>query len=146
MNMLAYRLAMKSSFIFLIILLALPARAHAKTITADELHSDLRSALSLASETELFIDQIESGRLLPHFRLGHADNLLEEAQRQAKELRESHVAEDEKNLLALCSEQLDLLARELQSVGGGSVKERIAETREQVDTIRKTLLAAGACR
>jgi hypothetical protein len=67
-------------FVGLVIVLALTSCATA-AIMDYQLHSDLHSALSLASETELFIQQIESGHLLAHFQAAHADYLRSEAAR-----------------------------------------------------------------
>jgi hypothetical protein len=50
---------MKRSVLSLIAVLVFVSCARAKTITADELRSHLLSALSLASETDLFIGQID---------------------------------------------------------------------------------------
>ncbi len=72
---------MKRSVLSLIAVLVFVSAASAKTKTAQELRSHLLAALSLASETELFIGQIEEGRILQQFRMGHADYLRQEARR-----------------------------------------------------------------
>lgn len=136
---------MRSSHFALLSVLALTSCAPAKTRTNDELRSDLRSALSLASETDLFIVQIESGRLVASFRRGHADHLREEAQRQAKEALESRKGSDAVTF-ALCAEQLGLLSDELKAIRIAGDRETLSKSRQRVEIIRKTLIDAGAGR
>jgi hypothetical protein len=132
---------MTRSIVF-VSMLALASTAHVKTISAEELRPDFRSALSLASETELLIDQIEGGRRLAPVRKGHADYLREEAHRQATELPDGR---SDDGSAPLCAEQLDRLAAELKPIRTQS-GETIGEARAQVEAIRKTLAAAGAGR
>jgi hypothetical protein len=54
----------------------------------------LISAISLASETELFIDQLLEGRATPTFAQGHLDYLRHEATRAADALQEAHAGEE----------------------------------------------------
>ena len=49
----------------------------------EELHSDFLAAISLASETELFIDQLQEGRGTLTFAEGHLAYLHKEAVRSA---------------------------------------------------------------
>ncbi len=138
--------AMKRSVLSFIAVLTLVSCASAKTISAEELHSDLLSALSLASETGLFIAQIENGHLLPQFRAGHADYLRHEAGRQAKQLRESRTDSGDAKTPAQGAEQLELLARVLTSIRAQTRDEKLVEARQGVAAIRRTLSASGAGR
>jgi hypothetical protein len=70
---------MKFWSVFSVVTLALVFTAQAKKLSNEELRSDFQSALSLASKTELFIGQIEKGRLLAQFQAGHADYLRDAA-------------------------------------------------------------------
>jgi hypothetical protein len=45
--------------------LSLASCSRPKTISREALHSDLLAAISLASETELFINQMQEGRFTP---------------------------------------------------------------------------------
>jgi len=130
----------------LIALLALTSCAGTETKSASELHSDLRSALSLASETNLLIAQIEAGRLLPHFQREHANYLRKEALRQAKEVRDSGNGATDSNKVALCAEQLDILSRELGSIATSSDRDTLVKADNEVENIRKKLINVGAGR
>jgi hypothetical protein len=124
------------------LLTSLVACSPTKTVTADDLRSDLRLALSLASETELFIGQIESGRLAQEFRRGHADYLRDEAQRQARDLRKSRTESGDTRLPSLCATQLDLLARVLEEIREQSGDGRLRDEESRVETIKQTITAA----
>jgi hypothetical protein len=132
-------------FVGLVIVLALTSCATAATME-NELRSDLHSALSLASETELFIQQIESGHLLAHFQAAHADYLRSEAQREAKEARDSEGKAQNPIGFDLCAKQLESLSRELRLIGINGDPKTVAESKRRVEIIRKTLIAAGANR
>ncbi len=86
MNTLSLRTLMGRILLSLLSVVGLVLCAPAKTVTADEMRSHLLSALSLTSETELFIGQIESARVPSQFQVGHAEYLRDEAERDAKEL------------------------------------------------------------
>jgi hypothetical protein len=144
MNRFVFPRVMRRPFFLVIGALVLTSSAGAKSATTDELRSDLRSAISLASETDLFIGQIESSRLLPEFRMAHADYLRGEARRQAGEARKSSEKSSDAETFNLCAGQLEQLARELASIETSSDKETLDEARQQVATIRKTLLTAKA--
>jgi hypothetical protein len=60
-----------------------------KTMTADDLRSDILSAISLASETQMFIQQMQNDRGTWPFDVGHLDYLRDEAIRSAKELHDA---------------------------------------------------------
>jgi hypothetical protein len=136
---------MKLLLVSSIITLALVCCAQAKTISNEELRSDLRLALSLASETELFIGQVENGHLLPEFQAGHADYLRDAAMRQASELRESSPESGDTKIVSTCAEQLELLARELALIRTISRDdESLPEARKLVEAIKVSIVAARA--
>jgi hypothetical protein len=114
-----------------------------KTITRGELRSDLFSALSLASQTELFINQIEGDRITRQFRSGHADYLHDDALRQAKDLRKSRTDSDTAKTVGLSAGQLDDLARELTLIRVRNENEMLPGVRQRVETIRKALKDAA---
>jgi hypothetical protein len=64
-----------------------------KTISRDELRSDLLAAISLASETQLFINQLQGERVTPAFANGHLGYLSTEASRLDAELRQAKTDE-----------------------------------------------------
>jgi hypothetical protein len=135
---------MKLWLIFSGVIVALVSCAQAKNITKEDLHSDLLSAISLASETELFIDQIENNRLRPQFRAGHADYLREQAQQQARELRKSTADSGGARIAAFCADQLESLARELALVRARSSDQSLQEIRKRVAAIKNSLSGAKA--
>jgi hypothetical protein len=135
---------MKRSVCCLIAVLVFVSCALAKTITADELRSHLLSALSLASETDMFIGQIEEARVLQQFRVGHADYLREEARRQAQELRESRSDSEDTKTPALCADQLEHLIHELTLIRVPNHDETLPGARQRVQAIREALRAAGS--
>lgn len=137
---------MRRSVLSLTAVLVFVSYLPAKTLTAHELRSDLLSAISLASETELFIGQIQSDRLLAQFQTGHADYLRDEASQQAKELRESTIEGGDSGLPIRYAEQLEALAQVLGAVRERNDGETLAEARERVEAIRKVFVAWGAGR
>jgi hypothetical protein len=69
--------------------LILVSCSHTKTISREERRSDLLAAISLASETELFIDQLQEGRVTQTFAEVHIAYLHREASRSADRLRQA---------------------------------------------------------
>ena len=130
----------------LIALLALTSCTATKTETDADIRSDLRSALSLALETNLFIRQIDGGRVLAQFQAAHAGYLSEEARRQLKKVRESEKGTKEAGKSALCTEQLEMLSGELELIGTRTDHGTLAEAERQVEIISKKLIDAGAGR
>jgi hypothetical protein len=139
----AFSRVMRCPFFVVIGALVLTSCAGSKSAMADDLRSDLRSAISLASETDLFMGQIKSGRLLPEFRIAHADYLRGEARRQAREARNSGEKSNDAKTFDYCAEQLEQLARELASIRTPSGDKTLAEARLQVEAIREALLKAA---
>jgi hypothetical protein len=116
----------------------------AKAKTPDEVHSDLLSSLSLLSETELLVEQVESGRVSSTFRVAHADYLREESLRNTKELHKSAGPQGNNRAADNIANQLELLAHELERLSVPLRKETFSDIREQLQTIRKSLLVAEA--
>ena len=133
--------AIRHSLCF-ITLLPFVACMPTKTITRDELRSDLLSALSLASQTELFINQIEQDRVTRQFQSTHADYLQDEALRQAKHLRESRAGSGDATTVGLSAGQLDHLAGELALISVRKEKERLPGIAQRVEAIRNALAEA----
>lgn len=68
--------------------------ARHKIISAEELHSKLAAAISLAAETEAFLEIVRQGRTTPAFAQGHLQYLAAEANRSLKDFHESVPAPD----------------------------------------------------
>lgn len=87
-----------------------------KTIDADELRSDLSAAISLASETETFIDYVAQHRATGNYATGQIAYLAETARQDAKELHEAVPAPSIAEKFPVCRQQLDALAYQLASL------------------------------
>jgi hypothetical protein len=124
----------------LFVSLALVSCSRPKTISRDELRSDLLAAVSLASETELFIEQLQEGRATPAFAASHLDYLHKEASRSTDELRQAHADERMAGALENDHAQLDSLAMMLADLKEKSVdKESLSAARQQAAKIRMIL-------
>ena len=60
--------------------------SQSKTLTAEDLKSELASAVSLASETQMFVEQWQKDRLTASFIKTHLDYLQQEARNSIKQL------------------------------------------------------------
>lgn len=87
-----------------------------KTVGPDDLRSDLTSAISLASETETFINYVSQQRATSNFAEGHLAYLAETARQSAKELHESTPVHSIVQQFADAQKQLDALAFQLATL------------------------------
>ncbi len=87
-----------------------------KTVGPDDLRSDLTSAISLASETETFINYVSQQRATFDFAEGHLAYLSESARQSAKELHESTPVHSIVQQFADAQKQLDALAFQLATL------------------------------
>ena len=69
-----------------LLLLVCTGCSRKKTLTSDDLKSQLTRAISFASEEEMFVDYIRAGRATSNFAEQHATYLDAEIQRSADEL------------------------------------------------------------
>src|SRR5437764_3858561 len=106
------RNAAKTLSLFLILLLA-AACSQKKTITKEQLRSQLTSAASLAAEAETFIDYVRQNRLTRNYAEGHMEYLADEVKRSAKELREETPGPGTQSTFREYLAQLDSLYNEL---------------------------------
>jgi uncharacterized coiled-coil protein SlyX len=121
-------------------ILVLSACSRDKTLTTDELRSDLISAKSLAAETEMFLDYVRQNRATKYFAQAHIQYLIEEVERSRKELNESSAVQGEEDPLQKLRTQLDTLTAELRNIRG-SLKDQaaLATAKEHVARIRQAL-------
>src|SRR5205814_683635 len=98
---------------FLMMILLSVSCSRPRTMTADDLRSEIVSAISLASETQMFIQQMQNDRGTRPFDVGHLDYLRGEAVRSAKEVHDAQPDSGIGQKVNTCRGQLDLLAREL---------------------------------
>ncbi|MGH9574012.1 MAG: hypothetical protein ACRD40_10850 [Candidatus Acidiferrales bacterium] len=129
--------------IIILSLLTVASCANAKNLTSKDLSSEVLSAISLASETEMFVGQIQQGRLTQEFQYGYAGYLRDEAEREAKDLRTSTPQPAQMQAVRNCIAQLDLLARELDLIKRTD-KTRLPAIQKRVQTIVQSLSAVKA--
>ncbi len=94
-------------------LTALTSCSRQKTMSRDELQSNLRSAESLAAETSTFIDYVRQNRATDQYAKGHAEYLLSAVGRIATELHQARPPADGAPEFAQGRTQVDALAAEL---------------------------------
>jgi hypothetical protein len=114
-----------------------------KTISRNDLRSNLLTAISLASETELFIGQLQRGRIAPVFAEGHLAYLGKEVSRLADELCQARADEATAAALETLRSQLDSLGSTLSDLKEKSGdRERLSVGRQQTVGIRMMLAQA----
>src|SRR5437763_8968639 len=123
------------------LILVLCACSRHKTLTKDELRSELISAKSLATETEIFLDYVRQNRATKPYAQGHIAYLTQEIERSREEVQESSPAQGEEDAIQKSRAQLDALTAELHSICGrlddaaalAIVKEHIVRIRQALD-------------
>src|ERR1051326_9126914 len=99
-------------------IVALCACSRQKTLSKDELRSQLTSAKSLTAETEMFLDYLRQHRPTKPFARGHVEYLTEEAERAGKELQGSSPAPGEEAAVQNVRAQFAALSAELHAIRG----------------------------
>jgi hypothetical protein len=128
-------------------ILALSACSRHKTLTRDELRSQIFSAKSLAAETEIFVDYVRQKRATKHYAQGHLEYLAEQVENSRQELHQSSPVQGEEDAFQKLSAQFDALHAELHIVGGklddvnalATAKEHIARIRQTLDEANSTI-------
>jgi hypothetical protein len=134
------RVSRRKPILILLICLILASCSRPKTVPRKELRSDLISAISLASETELFLGQLLEGRATPLFAQGHLEYLHQEATRAADALEEAHAGEGMAAQLESCRTQMAALALLLAGLQNRTeAGDRLSDDRQQARTIRLIL-------
>ena len=143
MSLMLGRVSRRKHILILLICLVLASCSRSKTVSRQELRSDLVAAVSLASETELFIGQLLEGRATPAFARGHLDYLRQEATRAADALREAHAGEGMSGQLESCRAQMAALAL-LLAGHRAEATDKLSDDRQQARRIRLVLEQANA--
>jgi hypothetical protein len=129
-----------TSFLVLFFVLASVSCSRSKTISRAELRSDVLGAISLASETELFTNQLQEGRVTAAFAKGHFEYSFKEATRSANELRQGYADSRIAGALENCHAQLESLATLLGDLKEKPFdKERLSAASQQAARIRMIL-------
>ena len=111
-----------------------------KTLTPDDLKSQLTRAISFASEEEMFVDYIRAGRATSNFAEQHAAYLDAEIQRSADELAKAVPQPGTQSALQRCRIQLNQLREELWKVRiHREDKTALSATKARVEEIRRDL-------
>jgi len=111
-----------------------------KTLTSDELKSQLTRAISFASEEEMFVDYIRAGRATSNFAEQHAAYLDAEIQRSADELAKAVPQSGTQAALQRCRIQLNQLREELWKVRmQREDKNALSASEARVEEIRRDL-------
>ena len=140
MSLMLGRVSRRKHILILLICLVLASCSRSKTVSRQELRSDLVAAVSLASETELFIGQLLEGRATPAFARGHLDYLRQEATRAADTLREAHAGEGMAGQLESCRAQMAALALLLAGLENrAEATDKLSDDRQQARRIRLVL-------
>jgi hypothetical protein len=126
-------------------ILVLCACSRHKTLTTEELRSDLISAKSLAAETEMFLDYVHQNRATKYYAQGHIEYLTEEMERSREELQESSPPQGEADAVQKLSAQFDALKAELHGIRGRLDDEAaLATAKEHIERIRQALDEANS--
>ena len=134
-----------NSVVLVSALLLLSSCSRQKTISSDQLRSNLTSAASFAAETETFIDYVLKNRATREYARGHIEYLANEVNRSAKELHQASPDATTRQGLQTCQAQLDLLATELTAVRSGIENpEILAAAKARITRIRRVIEQAKA--
>ncbi len=115
------------------------------TLSKEEIRSEVKSALSLAAETTLFIDYIRQSRPTRRYIEGEASYLRDEVKDSVKQFEKALPETGTENSINTCKAQLQLLDRELSSVPvemGNA--DALAAAKERISEIRNTLEKASS--
>jgi hypothetical protein len=116
-----------------------------KSISPDEIHSRIRSANSLLTETDMLIDFARANRVTRTYAQGHASYLRDEAGELVSELRRSRPDQRTQVAVDECRSQLEQLIHELSSIRAGIGNDNdLAESKARLADIRQQLLHADS--
>jgi siroheme synthase len=117
-----------------------------KIIGPDDLRSQLTAAISLAAETETFLDYLSQHRSTTSFAAGHLAYLSQTAADAAKELHQSTPTYSIEQQFTQSQRQLDALASQLAALQHqAALGQPSATTKGQLAELRRSLeqLKAG---
>lgn len=124
-------------------ILVLPACSRHKTLTREELRSEIISAKSLAEETEMFLDYVRQDRATKYYAQGHIEYLTDEVENS--ELHQSSPVQGEADAFQKLSAQFDALNTELHDLRGKlEDKNALATAKERIERIQRALDAASS--
>ena len=127
--------------------LLLSGCSHHKIIGPDDLRSQLTAAISLASETETFLDYLSSQRSTANFAAGHLAYLSQTAADAAKDLHQATPTYSIEKQFTQTRQQVDALSSQLaalqQEVAVGqtpaAAKDQLTDVRRSLEQIKSSL-------
>jgi chemotaxis regulatin CheY-phosphate phosphatase CheZ len=114
---------------------------------ADDLRSEISSAISVASETGTLLDLVGKGRTTDAFARGHIEYLTDELNDSLKELRESAPAPeiaarfpDSRTLVSSLAKQLSSASVALHNPEAlAAIQQHLAKIREALEELKSSL-------
>jgi|SRR6185437_7170379 len=138
---------MTRSLTAILLLLVCIGCSRKKTLTPDDLKSQLTRAISFASEEEMFVDYLHAGRATSKFAEQHAAYLDAEIERSVDELAKAVPQSGTQSALQRCRIQLNQLRQELWNVRThrddknalSAIKARVEEIRRDLEQAKSAL-------
>jgi uncharacterized protein (DUF2164 family) len=125
--------------------LLLCACSRQKTLTRDELRSELTSAKSLAAEAETFLDYIRQKRATKYYAQGHIEYLIAQTEQSRKELQESSPVRGEEDAVQKLRAQFDAVNAELHNIRGKLDDEAaLATAKAHIEKLRQAIDEASS--
>jgi hypothetical protein len=124
---------------------ALTSCSRKKTISRDDLRSEIMSAYSFAAESEMFIDYIRQGHATHHYAEGHATYLKDAVTQLENELEGAVPQPGIENVISECRSDIDLLRHELSGIAANvGDNAALGAARKRIENIRKSLEKANS--
>jgi hypothetical protein len=114
-----------------------------KQLKKEDVRSELISAISLAADTELFIDRVRQGATSESFQHAHVEYLQEQLKDSIKDLEKIQPEPDAADAAAQCRDGFEKLGQELSGVSAAN-DDRLSTARNRVEDIRRALERAKA--
>ncbi len=116
-----------------------------KAIDRNAMRSEIKSAVSLAAESEMFIDYVRQRRSTRAYAMGHAVYLEKIVNQSLKELHQAIPGPDTANAYRECQTQLDLLRHELSAIPAALGRDdAMAAAGQRIGNARERLEKAGS--
>lgn len=119
--------------------------SHQKTLSRDELRSNIKKAISYAAETELFVDFVRQQHSTTHYAEAHPSYLAEEIEDSVKELTQSKADPSDEQTARLLNAALHVLSDALGAVRSSPTDEQtLAVAKARATAVRQRLQEAQA--
>ena len=131
--------------VVLLVLMALASCGQSKLTDIESLRSQFRSAMSLASEADLFVNFVRNGQATVNYAAGHAKQLAELIQQSESELKQMAEAPAAPAAVRTCNDSLESLRREVLEIPNSLGKPPALQDRERtILEIQRQLKQASA--